>query len=162
MSSPDAGASGRPQGPTGRLWVVATPLGNLGDITARAREAIAECDLVACEDTRVTGGLLRHLAISKPMLAYHEHNEKDAAVLIALLLILQGQIWLGKGGVPTVIELENKIKEQNELNAKAKRINGQLSSEVNDLKEGLNAVEERARHELGMVKSNEIFVQIEK
>ena len=84
------------------------------------------------------------------------------AVLIALLLILQGQIWLGKGSVPTVIELENKIKEQNELNAKAKRINGQLSSEVNDLKEGLNAVEERARHELGMVKSNEIFVQIEK
>jgi cell division protein FtsB len=84
------------------------------------------------------------------------------AVLIALLLILQGQIWLGKGGVPTVIELEKKIKEQNELNAKAKRLNGQLSSEVNDLKEGLNTVEERARHELGMVKANEIFVQIEK
>jgi cell division protein FtsB len=69
---------------------------------------------------------------------------------------------LGKGGVPTVIELENKIQVQNELNAKAKRINGQLSSEVNDLKEGLNTVEERARHELGMVKANEIFVQIEK
>jgi cell division protein FtsB len=84
------------------------------------------------------------------------------AVLIALLLILQGQIWLGKGSVPTVFELENKIKEQNELNAKAKRINGQLNSEVNDLKEGLNTVEERARHELGMVKANEIFVQIEK
>ena len=84
------------------------------------------------------------------------------AVLIALLLILQGQIWLGKGSVPTVIELENKIKEQNELNAKAKRVNAQLNSEVNDLKEGLNTVEERARHELGMVKANEIFVQIEK
>ena len=84
------------------------------------------------------------------------------AVLIALLLILQGQIWLGKGSVPTVFELENKIKEQNELNAKAKRINGQLNSELNDLKEGLNTVEERARHELGMVKANEIFVQIEK
>jgi len=80
MTARDAGADGRP---AGRLWVVATPLGNLGDITARAREAIAECDLVACEDTRVTGGLLRHLDISKPMLAYHEHNEKDAAVLIA-------------------------------------------------------------------------------
>ena len=82
--------------------------------------------------------------------------------LIALLLILQGQIWLGKGSVPTVIDLEYKIQEQNELNAKAKRINGQLNSEVNDLKEGLNTVEERARHELGMVKANEIFVQIEK
>jgi cell division protein FtsB len=84
------------------------------------------------------------------------------ALLIALLLVLQGQIWLGKGGVPTVIELENKIKAQNELNAKAKRINDQLNSEVSDLKEGLNTVEERARHELGMVKANEIFVQIEK
>ena len=83
MSPADAGAAGRPLGTPGRLWVVATPLGNLGDITPRAREAIADCDLVACEDTRVTGGLLRHLAISKPMLAYHEHNEKDAAVLNA-------------------------------------------------------------------------------
>ena len=69
---------------------------------------------------------------------------------------------MGKGSVPSVIELEHKIQEQNELNAKAKRINGQLNSEVNDLKEGLNTVEERARHELGMVKANEIFVQIEK
>ena len=89
-------------------------------------------------------------------------NRLLPAVLIALLLILQGQIWLGKGSVPTVIELEHKIQEQNELNAKAQRINGQLNSEVNDLKEGLNTVEERARHELGMVKANEIFVQIEK
>ena len=89
-------------------------------------------------------------------------NRLLPALLIALLLILQGQIWLGKGGVPTVIELEMKIQEQNELNAKAKRINGQLNSEVNDLKEGLNTVEERARLELGMVKANEIFVQIEK
>ena len=89
-------------------------------------------------------------------------NRLLPAALIALLLILQGQIWLGKGSVPTVIDLEYKSQEQNELNAKAKRINGQLNSEVNDLKEGLNTVEERARHELGMVKANEIFVQIEK
>jgi cell division protein FtsB len=89
-------------------------------------------------------------------------NRLLPAALIALLLILQGQIWLGKGSVPTVIDLEYNIQEQNELNAKAKRINGQLNSEVNDLKEGLNTVEERARHELGMVKANEIFVQIEK
>ena len=89
-------------------------------------------------------------------------NRLLPTLLIALLLILHGQIWLGKGSVPTVIELEYKIKEQNELNVKANRINGQLNSEVNDLKEGLNTVEERARHELGMVKANEIFVQIEK
>ena len=89
-------------------------------------------------------------------------NRLLPAALIALLLMLQGQIWLGKGSVLTVIDLEYKIQEQNELNAKAKRINGQLNSEVNDLKEGLNTVEEHARHELGMVKANEIFVQIEK
>ena len=89
-------------------------------------------------------------------------NRLLPTILIALLLILQGQIWLGKGSVPTVIELEHKIQEQNELNAKAKRINGQLNSVVSDLKEGLNTVEERARNELGMVKANEIFVQIEK
>ena len=89
-------------------------------------------------------------------------NRLLPTILIALLLILQGQIWLGIGIVPTVIELEHKIQEQNELNAKAKRINGQLNSEVSDLKEGLNTVEERARNELGMVKANEIFVQIEK
>jgi 16S rRNA (cytidine1402-2'-O)-methyltransferase len=58
-------------------------LGNLGDLTERARQAIAGCDAVACEDTRVTGGLLRHLDVSKPMLAYHEHNEKDVAIVIA-------------------------------------------------------------------------------
>jgi cell division protein FtsB len=69
---------------------------------------------------------------------------------------------LAKAGFQQSFELENKIKAQNELNAKAQRINGQLNSEVNDLKEGLNAIEERARHELGMVKANEIFVQIEK
>ena len=84
------------------------------------------------------------------------------ALLIAMLLILQGQLWLGKSGVPTVIELENKIQEQNIANSKARSINAQLSSEVSDLKEGLNTVEARARQELGMVKANEIFVQIEK
>ena len=75
--------AGAPRGTAGKLLVVATPLGNLGDLTARAREAIAACDAVACEDTRVSGGLLRHLDLSKPLLAYHEHNEKEVAATIA-------------------------------------------------------------------------------
>lgn len=75
--------AGAPRGTAGRLLVVATPLGNLGDLTERARLAIAGCDAVACEDTRVTGGLLRHLGLTKPMLAYHEHNEKEVAETIA-------------------------------------------------------------------------------
>ena len=67
----------------GTLYVVATPIGNLEDITLRAIRVLKEASVIACEDTRVTGGLLRHLGLSKPMFAYHEHNEKEAAVAIA-------------------------------------------------------------------------------
>lgn len=62
---------------SGVLYVVATPIGNLGDLSARARSVLAEVDLIAAEDTRHTLGLLKHLGISKPMLALHEHNERQ-------------------------------------------------------------------------------------
>lgn len=84
------------------------------------------------------------------------------AVLIALLAIIQVQLWLGRGGLPTVSELERELQQQKMANEEARRKIEQLSAEVNDLKEGLNMVEERARQELGMVKPNEIFVQIAK
>lgn len=58
----------------GILGLVATPIGNLGDITSRAVEWLTSADLIACEDTRVTGKLLRHLGIERPLLSYHEHN----------------------------------------------------------------------------------------
>ncbi len=83
-------------------------------------------------------------------------------VLIALLVILQAQLWLGKGGIPSVAELERAVQEQKANNEEAHRKIDQLTAEVNDLKEGLNMVEERARQELGMVKPNEIYVQIAK
>ncbi|WP_234030106.1 16S rRNA (cytidine(1402)-2'-O)-methyltransferase [Erythrobacter mangrovi] len=57
------------------LYIVATPIGNLGDITLRAIEVLRGCDAVACEDTRVTGKLLRHLGISKPLWRYDDHSE---------------------------------------------------------------------------------------
>jgi len=60
----------------GRLLVVATPIGNLGDLSARAREALAGADLVACEDTRRSGQLLTHLGLHKPLVSLHEHNER--------------------------------------------------------------------------------------
>lgn len=63
-------------GAAGRLSVVATPIGNLGDITQRAREVLAGCDLIAAEDTRHTKNLLRHLGVDKPLLSLHEHNEQ--------------------------------------------------------------------------------------
>ena len=58
---------------TGHLILVPTPIGNLGDLTDRAREALAEADLVACEDTRRTGGLLKHLGIEKSLLRFDDH-----------------------------------------------------------------------------------------
>jgi 16S rRNA (cytidine1402-2'-O)-methyltransferase len=61
----------------GRLLLVATPIGNLGDLSARAREAFERADLIACEDTRVTGKLLAHLGIRKPLVSLHEHNERQ-------------------------------------------------------------------------------------
>jgi len=61
----------------GKLLVVATPIGNLDDISPRARAAFESADLVACEDTRHTGRLLAHLGIKKPLVSLHEHNERQ-------------------------------------------------------------------------------------
>ena len=85
-----------------------------------------------------------------------------AALLIGLLLLLHAQLWLGRGSPLNLQDLRQELQTQQSANQEARRVNEQLSAEVNDLKEGLNMVEERARHELGMVKPGEIFVQIAK
>ena len=89
-------------------------------------------------------------------------NRLVPIVLITLLVILNAQLWFGRGSLPNVSRLEEAVQAQKASNEEARRTNEQLNAEVNDLKEGLNMVEERARQELGMVKSNEIFVQIAK
>jgi len=61
----------------GRLLVVATPIGNLDDLSPRARAAFESADLIACEDTRHTGRLLAHLGVKKPLISLHEHNERQ-------------------------------------------------------------------------------------
>ena len=63
---------------TGNLYVVSTPIGNLGDFTFRAVETLKDVDLIAAEDTRVSGVLLKHYEISTPMLPYHDHNKVQA------------------------------------------------------------------------------------
>ena len=70
----------------GVLYVVATPIGNMGDISARAREILANASVVAAEDTRHSGRLLRELGIERPLVSLHEHNERArVAELVARL-----------------------------------------------------------------------------
>ncbi|WP_173976817.1 16S rRNA (cytidine(1402)-2'-O)-methyltransferase [Magnetospirillum sp. LM-5] len=64
--------------PAPGLYLIATPIGNMGDITYRAVEVLAAADLVACEDTRVTGGLMTKLGLDRPLTPYHEHNAERA------------------------------------------------------------------------------------
>ena len=83
-------------------------------------------------------------------------------LLIALLAIVHAQLWLGRGSIPHVAELQHKLAQQKVENAQAQQVNDRLASEVRDLKEGLEMVEEKARMELGMVKPNEVLVQVSK
>ena len=81
-------------------------------------------------------------------------------ILVSLLVLIQYPLWLGKGGWLRVAELDKQVATVQEKNEALKARNAKLDSEVQDLKIGTEAVEERARFELGMVKKDEIFVQI--
>jgi cell division protein FtsB len=84
------------------------------------------------------------------------------AFLITLLLVLHAQLWFGRGSIPDVWRLRQQHNTQLQLNAQAEQSNERLRAELRDLRDGLEMVEERARFEIGMVKPNEIFVQIAK
>jgi cell division protein FtsB len=79
--------------------------------------------------------------------------------LLALLAAVHAQLWLGRGSLPQVSAMQQKIDAQKAANAQVRQSNERLNSEVHDLKEGLDMVEEKARSELGMVKPNEVYVQ---
>jgi len=83
-----------------------------------------------------------------------------SVALALLLLLIQYPLWLGKGGWLRVAELEKDVAAAQEKNEGLRQRNAKLASEVNDLKDGTGAVEERARFELSMIKQNEIYVQI--
>ena len=81
-------------------------------------------------------------------------------VLAALLLAIQYPLWIGKGSWLRVRELDRQLVAQREANAKLKARNDALDAEVRDLKQGFEAIEERARMELGMIKRDEVFFQV--
>lgn len=88
---------------SGTLYVVATPIGNLGDITQRALATLQQVDAIAAEDTRHSVGLLRHFGISKPLIAVHEHNEQQSAQgLIKRLLAGDSIALITDAGTPAV------------------------------------------------------------
>jgi cell division protein FtsB len=83
-----------------------------------------------------------------------------ALILLILLIALQVKLWTGQGGMREVWRLEHRVGEQKAENAKLKTRNETLSAEVDDLKSGDEAVEERARSELGLLKPGETFYQV--
>ena len=80
--------------------------------------------------------------------------------LVALFVLLQYPLWLGKGGWLKVWDYDRQLAQQKEANRKLEVRNGGLDAEVRDLKQGYEAIEERARFELGMIRQDEVFVQI--
>jgi 16S rRNA (cytidine1402-2'-O)-methyltransferase len=90
---------------TGRLYIVATPIGNLGDITRRAVEVLKRVDLIAAEDTRHTAGLLSHLGIDTRTLSFHEHNEQQRSQQLVDLLLAGEEIALvSDAGTPLICD----------------------------------------------------------
>lgn len=89
-------------------------------------------------------------------------NRPLPLILISLLLILQAQLWFGRGSIPEVMRLHQRLEVQIQKNVLQEQSIQRMRAELTDLQVGLEMVEERARKELGMVKSNEIFVQISK
>jgi 16S rRNA (cytidine1402-2'-O)-methyltransferase len=87
----------------GRLYVVATPIGNLGDLSPRARAVLADCALIAAEDTRHTGILLKHFDIATPQLSLHDHNEETRAIeIIARLREGKSVALVSDAGTPAI------------------------------------------------------------
>jgi 16S rRNA (cytidine1402-2'-O)-methyltransferase len=99
--------------PAGTLYLVATPIGNLADITLRALHVLGLVDAVACEDTRVAGALLAHLGLAKPLIALHQHNERTAAVKV-IERLAQGErvAYLSDAGTPAISDPGALLVEQ--------------------------------------------------
>ncbi|MGI8543829.1 MAG: 16S rRNA (cytidine(1402)-2'-O)-methyltransferase [Aridibacter sp.] len=113
----------------GTLYLVATPIGNLQDISLRALEILKIVDFIACEDTRRTGKLLKHFDISNKLISYHEHNEKDRAEELAELLKSGKSIAVvTDAGTPGISDPSFRIVQKaNEIGAKVTPIPGAVA-----------------------------------
>ena len=80
--------------------------------------------------------------------------------LLSLLVLLQVRLWLGKNSIPDYFEMHQQVKEQAKHNAALKQRNNLLKADIKDLKTGIEAIEERARNELGLIKQGETFYRI--
>jgi 16S rRNA (cytidine1402-2'-O)-methyltransferase len=98
-----AAVAGAQDYPPGCLYVVATPIGNLADISLRALHALALADAIACEDTRTSAAFLRHFGLEKPLLALHEHNERAGAAQVCARLAAGARVaYISDAGTPAV------------------------------------------------------------
>lgn len=98
-----AQAAGGQQYPAAALYVVATPIGNLADLTLRALHVLALVDAIACEDTRHSAALLRHFGIVKPLVALHQHNERSASAAVLERLARGERVaYVSDAGTPAV------------------------------------------------------------
>ena len=98
-----AAVAGQQDYPRGCLYVVATPIGNLADISLRALHALALADAIGCEDTRTSGAFLRHFGLEKPLLALHEHNERAGAAQVCARLAAGERVaYISDAGTPAV------------------------------------------------------------
>ena len=108
------------EGSSPLLYLIATPIGNLQEMTPRALEVLGECDFIAAEDTRNSGALMANFGIKKPFISCHEHNEAEAAERIVTLLKEGKKVcYMSDAGYPTLSDpgtrlvakcLENGIK----------------------------------------------------
>ena len=111
---------------SGKLYLVGTPIGNLGDLSPRAAETLRNVDFIAAEDTRVTVKLLNHLGIKKPMLSYYEHNKKErGGEIISRLLLGEDCALVTDAGMPAISDPgEDMVKLAYENNIKVESVPG--------------------------------------
>lgn len=101
------------QGPSPLLYLVATPIGNMGELSPRAKEIFASMDFLACEDTRNSGQLFASLGLDKPLISCHEHNEEEASIKIVNLLLKGKKVaYVSDAGYPSISDPGERLAKK--------------------------------------------------